>query len=40
MECAALWPSTWQLIQTTIDRKLQQQIETHYNHLNKKLECL
>jgi len=38
--CAALWLSTWQLIQTTIDRKIQQQMETNYNHFNKKSESL
>jgi len=40
LECAVLWPSTWQLIQTMIDRKLQQQMEMCYKHINKKLECL
>jgi hypothetical protein len=36
LEYATFWPTTWQLIQTTIDRKLHQQMETYYNHLNKK----
>jgi hypothetical protein len=40
LECAAPWQNTWYLIQTSIDSKLQQQMETHYIHLNKKLDQL
>jgi hypothetical protein len=40
LECAALWPRTWQIIQTTIDEKLQQQMDAYYKHLNKKLDRL
>ena len=40
LECAAYWPNTWQLIQTKIERKLQQQMETYYIYLNEKLDCL
>jgi len=40
LECATLWPTTWQLIQSTIDSKIQQQKEEHYQRLNKKLDHL
>jgi hypothetical protein len=36
LECATLWPTTWQLFQSTIDSKIQQQMEEHYQRLNKK----
>jgi hypothetical protein len=36
LECATLWPRTCQIIQAMIDEKLQQQMDTYYNHLNKK----
>jgi len=38
LECATLWPTTWQLIQSTIDSKVQQQMEEHHQRLNKKLD--
>ena len=38
LDCATLWPTTWQLIQLTIDSKIQQQMEEHYQRLNKKLD--
>ena len=37
LEWAASWKNTLYLIQTSIDSKLQQQMETHYIHLDKKL---
>jgi len=40
LECATLWPTTWQLIQSTIDSKIQQQMEEHSQRLNKKLDHL
>jgi len=33
-----MWPTTWQLIQSTIDSKVQQQMEEYYQRLNKKLD--
>jgi len=35
-ECITLWPTTWQLIQSTIKSKIQQQMEEHSQCLNKK----
>ena len=40
LECTTLWLTTWQLIQSTIDSKIQQQMEEHYQRLNKKLDQL
>jgi hypothetical protein len=40
LECATLWPTTWHLIQSTIDSNIQQQMENHYNRLNRKLDHL
>jgi hypothetical protein len=37
LECAAHWPTTWNLIQATMDNNIHQEMETHYNRLNKKL---
>ena len=39
LECATLRPTAWQLIQSTIDNKIQQ-TEEHYQRLNKKLDHL
>jgi hypothetical protein len=36
--CAAHWPSTWQIIQSTIDNNIRQQMEMHYDRLNRKLD--
>ena len=36
LECASTWHNNWQLIQSSIDNKLQRQIETQYDNLNKK----
>jgi hypothetical protein len=40
LECAAHWPTAWQIIQSTIDNNMQQQMEMHYDRLNKKLDRL
>ena len=40
LECASSWKNNWHLIQSSIDNKLQRQMETHYTHLNKKLDHL
>jgi 2'-5' RNA ligase len=40
LEGASSWPNTWDLILTSIDQKLQDQMETHHNHLNKKVDRL
>ena len=40
LECANLWPTTWQIIQTAIDSNIQSQMERHYINLNKKLDNL
>ena len=40
LECATLWPTTWQLIQSTIDGNIQQQMDNHYECLNNKLDQL
>jgi hypothetical protein len=40
LECAAQWPNTWHVIQSTIDGNIQQQMDKHYIHLNKKLDQL
>jgi hypothetical protein len=40
LECAAYWTNTWQTIQTSIDTKLQQQMNTYYDRLNNKLDRL
>jgi len=40
LECTTHLPTTWQLIQSTIDSKIQQQMEEHYQRLNKKLDHL
>ena len=37
LECATFWPTTWQLIQSTRDSRIQQQMEEHYQRLNKKI---
>jgi hypothetical protein len=29
LDCAALWPGTWQIIQTTTDEKLHQQMDAY-----------
>ena len=34
LECANLWSTTWQIIQTTIDSNIQSQMERHYNYLD------
>jgi len=36
LECATQWTTIWQMIQATIDSKIQQEMEAHYNNLNKK----
>jgi hypothetical protein len=40
LECATQWATILQMIQSTIDSKIQQVMEAHYNHLNKKLDQL
>ena len=40
LKCANIWQNYWHIIQSTIDRKLQQEKETHYNYLNHKLDKL
>jgi hypothetical protein len=40
LECTAQWPNTWQIIQSTIDDNIQQQMDKHYVHINKKLDQL
>ena len=40
LECAAHWPTTWQIIQSTIDNNIRQQMEMHYDRLNGKLDRL
>jgi hypothetical protein len=40
LECETLWPTTWHLIQSPIDSNIQQQMENHYNRLNRKLDHL
>jgi hypothetical protein len=37
LECATLWPTTWQFIQS-MDSSIQQQMGRHYKRLNKKLD--
>jgi len=31
LECAAHWPTTWNLIQTATDNNIHQEMEAHYN---------
>jgi len=38
LECATLWPTTWQLNQSTIDSKIQQQMEEHCKKLDHLLQ--
>ena len=40
LECSALWPNSWLTIQDTIDHNLQEEMESHYEKLNKKLDIL
>jgi hypothetical protein len=40
LECTATWKNIWNLIQPTIDRKIQQQMDTYYIYLNKMLNNL
>ena len=35
-----LLQNSWHIIQSSIDSKLQRQMESHYNNHNKKLDCL
>ena len=37
LECAAHWPTTLNLIQSSMDSNIQQEMETHYNRLNKRV---
>ena len=37
LKCAKTW-NNWRIIQPIIDNKLQQEMEAHYNNLNKKLD--
>jgi hypothetical protein len=39
-ECATSWQNNRNIIQSSTDNKLQQQMESHYNNVNKKLDCL
>jgi uncharacterized protein YpiB (UPF0302 family) len=39
-ECAKKWPTTWQIILQNIDLGLTQEMDEHYNNLNKKLDKL
>jgi hypothetical protein len=38
LQCATAWPNSWQIIQPSIDEKLQLETEEHYQNLNKKLD--
>jgi len=38
LKCAKTWNNNWLIIQPIIDNKLQQEMEAHYNNLNKKLD--
>ena len=40
LKCALSWQNSLHIIQASIDNKLQQRMESHYNHLNKKLNGL
>jgi hypothetical protein len=40
LKCANTWNNNWQIIQQTIDNKLQLVMEAHYDKLNKKLDNL
>ena len=40
LDCADKWSNTWHIIQQNIDQKLVQEMETHYNNLNIKLDKL
>jgi len=40
LECDSSWQNSWHIIQASIDKKLQWQMESHYNHLNTKLDGL
>jgi hypothetical protein len=40
LECASVWHSSWHIIQVSVDNKIQQRMESHYNQLNKKLDNL
>jgi hypothetical protein len=38
LKYAKTWNNNWQIILLIIDNKLQQEMEAHYNNLNKKLD--
>jgi hypothetical protein len=40
LECATYWNNNWRIIQTSIDANLQQEMNIHYERLNKKLDRL
>jgi hypothetical protein len=40
LKCATIWHNYWHILQSTIDNKLQQDMEAYYDNLNKKLDNL
>jgi len=40
LECSAIWPNSWLTIQDIIGHNLQEEMESHYEKLNKKLDIL
>jgi hypothetical protein len=40
LECANKWHNTWQIIQDNMDQYLTNEMEKHYDNLNKKLDKL
>jgi hypothetical protein len=40
LKSTSSWQNSWHIIQAPIDNKLQLRMETHHNHLNKKLDGL
>ena len=40
LECASTWHNSWHFIRASVDKKIQQRLESHYNHRNKKLDNL
>jgi hypothetical protein len=35
LDCTTSWQSYWHFIQSSIDKKLQSQVESHYSNLKK-----
>jgi hypothetical protein len=40
LKCATIWQNCWHIIQSTIDSKLLEEMEAHYNNLNHKTDRL